>query len=76
MSPSPTRIKPFLKFAVGLILMGIINGLKSDKCETVADLILKGTRNKRTKTAIWAIGSIDADLAARIIRAHWVPRGD
>ena len=47
--------------------------LKSDKCESVADLILKGTRNERTKKAIWAIGSIDADLATRIIRAHWSP---
>ena len=47
--------------------------LKSDMREPVADLILEGIKSDRSEIAIWAIGSIDADLAARIIRSHWSP---
>ena len=45
--------------------------LKSDKSESVAALILEGVSTVRDETAIWAIGSIEADLAARIIRSLW-----
>ncbi len=45
--------------------------LKSDMSEPVAGLILEEIKAARSETAIWAIGSIDADLAARIIRSCW-----
>ena len=45
--------------------------LKSEMREPVADLILEGIKADRSETAIWAIGSIDADLAARIISSCW-----
>lgn len=47
--------------------------LKPDVREPVADLILKSTKAVRSETAIWAVGSIDRDLAARIIRSRWSP---
>ena len=47
--------------------------LKSDIRERVAVLILEGIGADRSETAIWAIGSIDGDLAASIIRPRWRP---
>ena len=48
--------------------------LRSDMREAVAALILEGIGTKRGETEIWAVGSIDADLAARIIRSLWSPQ--
>ena len=45
--------------------------LKSEMSEPVAVLILDGVRSERGETAIWAVGSIDADLAASNIRSLW-----
>ena len=52
--------------------------LKSEMREPVADLILEGIKSNRLEIAsdrleiaIWAIGSIDADLASRIISSCW-----
>ena len=45
--------------------------LKSGMSEPVAVLILEGIGTKRIETAIWAVGSINADLAASVIRARW-----
>ena len=45
--------------------------LKSEMSEPVAVLILDGIRSERGETAIWAVGSIDADLAASNIRSLW-----
>ena len=45
--------------------------LKSEMRETVAVLILEGIGTERSETAIWAVGSIEADLAARIICSFW-----
>ena len=45
--------------------------LKYDKNKPVAIMILEGIRNERGETAIWAVGSIEADLAARTIRSLW-----
>ena len=45
--------------------------LKSEMCEPVAVLILEGIGADRSDTAIWAVGSIEADLAASSIRSHW-----
>lgn len=39
--------------------------------EQVAMLILDGVGNDFSETAIWAIGSIDRDLSANIIRSCW-----
>ncbi len=47
--------------------------LKPDIRERVAILILEGIGTDRSETAIWAIGSIDGDLAANIIRSGWRP---
>ena len=47
--------------------------LKPDIRERVAVLILEGIGADRSETAIWAIGSIDGDLAASIIRPRWRP---
>ena len=45
--------------------------LKSEVSESVAALIVEGIGTDRSATAIWAIGSISADLAARIISSGW-----
>ena len=45
--------------------------LKSEVSEWVAALILEGVGTDRSATAIWAVGSISADLAARIISSDW-----
>lgn len=45
--------------------------LKSEMNEPVAALILEGIRAERGETAIWAVGSINADLAASNIRSLW-----
>ena len=47
--------------------------LKPDVREPVAVLILEGIGAGRSETAVWAIGSIDGDLAANIIRSRWRP---
>lgn len=47
--------------------------LKPNIRERVAVLILEGIGADRSETAIWAIGSIDGDLAANIIRSGWPP---
>ena len=48
--------------------------LKSEMGEPVAVMIVEGIRTERSETATFAIGSIEADLAARIIRARWCPK--
>ena len=48
--------------------------LKPDMREPVAVLILEGIGADRSETAVWAIGSIDGDLAERIIRSRWRPK--
>ena len=45
--------------------------LKSDMSEPVAGLILEEIKAARSETAIWAIGSIDANVAVSIIRSCW-----
>ena len=45
--------------------------LRPDRSECVAVLILEGIDIVRRGTAVWAIGSIDAALAARLMRTHW-----
>ena len=45
--------------------------LKSDVREPVAILILEGIGSDHSETAIWAIGSINADFAASFIRSRW-----
>ena len=47
--------------------------LKAEMGEPVAVLILEEIGTERSETAIWAVGSIDADLAARVIRSLWSP---
>ena len=48
--------------------------LKSEMGEQVAVLILEGMKSERSESAIWAAGSIEPDVAARIIRARWRPQ--
>ena len=45
--------------------------LKSQMEEPVAALILEGIGTGRGEIAIWAVGSMDAELAARLIRSCW-----
>ena len=52
-------------------LIGERRSLKADMREPVAILILEGIGTDRSETAIWAVGSIEGDLAARIIRSRW-----
>ena len=47
--------------------------LKSDMRKPVADLILEGIKSDRSEIAIWAIGSIDANVAVSIIHSCWSP---
>ena len=47
--------------------------LKSDMSEPVAELIVEGIGTGRTERRIWAVGSIDTDLTARIIHSRWSP---
>ena len=47
--------------------------LKPDMREPVAALILEGIGADRSETSIWAIGSIDGDLAASVIGSRWRP---
>ena len=54
-------------------LIGERRWLKPDMREPVAVLILEGIGTDRSETAIWAIGSIEGDLATRIIRSRWRP---
>ena len=49
--------------------------LKSEMSELVAVLILEKTKTERGETAIWAVNSIDADRAVRIIHSlRWSPK--
>ena len=45
--------------------------LKPEMIKPVASLILEGIGTQREELAIWAIASIETDLAARIIRSLW-----
>ena len=47
--------------------------LKPEMREAVAAVILKGMGTARAETQIWAVGSIDADIAAHVVRARWSP---
>ena len=48
--------------------------LKSEVNEAVAAIVLEGIGSVREETAIWAVGSIDAEVTARIIRSLWSPK--
>ena len=54
-------------------IVGERRWLKQDMREPVAALVVEGIGTDRSETAIWAIGSIDGDLAASIIRSRWSP---
>ncbi len=45
--------------------------LKSDVNEAVAAIVLEGIGAVRGETEIWAVGYIDAEVTARIIRSLW-----
>ena len=45
--------------------------LKSGMREPVASLILEGIQADRSATAVWAISSIEPELAAKLIRSRW-----
>lgn len=45
--------------------------LKSDVNEAVATMVLEGIGAARGETEIWAVGSIDAEVTAQIIRSLW-----
>ena len=47
--------------------------LRPEMREQVAALIIDGVRSERGDIAVWAVGSIDADLAADLIRSRWTP---
>lgn len=45
--------------------------IRPDRREIVADLILKGIEGNRPGPEVWAVGSIDTALAARLTRGRW-----
>ena len=45
--------------------------LRHDMQEPVAELILDGIGADRSETAVWAIGSIDVELALSIVGSRW-----
>ena len=47
--------------------------LKSEVNEAVATMVLEGIGAARGETEIWAVGSIDAEVTAQIIRSLWSP---
>lgn len=47
--------------------------LKADVNEAVASMVLEGIGAARGETEIWAVGSIDAEVTAQIIRSLWSP---
>ena len=47
--------------------------LKPEMVEPVAVMIINGIGCDRSETAVFAVGSIDGDLAASIIGANWAP---
>ena len=47
--------------------------LKSEVNEAVATMVLEGIGTARGETAIWAVGSIVAEVTAQIIRSLWSP---
>ena len=47
--------------------------LKSDVHEAVATIVLEGIGPARGEREIWAVGSIDAEVAAQVIRSLWSP---
>lgn len=47
--------------------------LKSDVNEAVATMVLEGIGAARGETEIWAVGSIDAEVTAPVIRSLWSP---
>ena len=47
--------------------------LKSEVNEAVATMVLEGIGTTRDEMAIWAVGSIDAEVTAQIVRSLWSP---
>ena len=47
--------------------------LKSDVHEAVATVVLEGIGSGRGEREIWAVGSIDAEVTARLILSLWSP---
>ena len=45
--------------------------LRPDMVKPVAVMIIDGIESDRSETAVFAVGSIDGDLAARIIGSNW-----
>ena len=48
--------------------------LRNDRRDEIAQLILDGVEVELSERAVWAIGSIDCDLAASLIRSQWSER--
>ena len=51
--------------------MGARRWLKSGMRETVAAIVVEGIGTDRSETSLWAVGSIDGDLAASVIGCRW-----
>lgn len=47
--------------------------LKSGMREAVAAVVVEGIGADRSETSVWAVGSIDGDLAASVIGSRWRP---
>ena len=45
--------------------------LKTDMCRSVAETILDGIGADFSDTAVWAVGSIDAEIVLPLVRARW-----
>ena len=45
--------------------------LKSEMCQSVAETILDGIGGDFSDTAVWAVGSIDAEIVLPLVRARW-----
>ena len=47
--------------------------LKPEMREAVAAMIMEGMGTARVEAQVWAVSSIDADIAARVVCARWSP---
>lgn len=48
-----------------------VRWLKPARAELVADLVIRGVGPRRSRDAVWAIGSIGIELSAALIRHRW-----
>ena len=72
-TPSTERDRSIAAIQGWFEVIGERRWLRQELREAVAVLIVDGIGTNRSETAIWAIGSIDSDLAVKIVCSRWCP---